>query len=359
MGKLKFIFFIFFCFFLSICYSLDYKEALYWQVEENGNVRCALCPRRCVIGKGDRGFCGVRINREGKLYTLAYNNPVAIAVDPIEKKPFFHVLPGTGAFSLAIAGCNMRCLFCQNWHISQAKPDETINYTLSSADIVRMAKKYNCPSVVFTYTEPTVFYEYMLETAKLAKQEGLLVGMHSCGYINEEPLGELLMYMDFINVDLKSFSPDFYREMSNGADLNSVLITLKKIKEANVHLEITNLVIPTKNDSAQEVKKLCLWIRDNLGIDTPVHFSRFFPHYRLNNLPPTPVSTLKDIYNIAKQVGLRFVYIGNVPGIEEESTYCPKCNNLLIKRVGYSILENNIRDGKCKFCGEAIPGIWE
>jgi len=335
------------------------KEALYWEKSKGNVVNCLLCPRRCIIPEGQRGYCQVRVNKGGKLFTLGYNNPVAVVVDPIEKKPFFHILPKSGAFSIAIAGCNLRCIFCQNWHISQSRPDETINYNLRPQDIVALAKKYNCPSVVFTYTEPTIFYEYMSDVAKLAKKEGLFVGMHSCGYINPEPLGELLKYMDFVNVDLKSFSEDFYNELCLGAHLEPVLNTLKMVKEAGVHLEITNLVIPTKNDSPQKIREMCEWIRDNLGLDVPVHFSRFYPQYKLKNLPPTPIQTLRKAYEIAKEVGLKYVYIGNVPGIEEESTFCPQCGNILIRRVGYSILENNVVKGRCKFCGEEIYGIWE
>ncbi len=342
----------------GVCFSQG-KEALYWQKLEDKNVQCLLCPRKCIIFPSRRGYCGVRINRNGKLFTLGYNNPVAIAIDPIEKKPFFHVLPGTGALSIAVAGCNLRCVFCQNWNISQKKPDETINYHATPSDIIALAKKYNVPSVVFTYTEPTVFYEYMLDIAKLAKKEGLHVGMHTCGYINPRPLKSLLKYMDFVNVDLKGFSEEFYNKLGNGASLQPVLKTIKTIKEAGVHLEITTLIIPTKNDSEKEIRMMCEWIRDNLGDDVPLHFSRFFPQFKLRNIPPTPIATLKRAYRIAKEVGLKYVYIGNVPGIEEESTFCPHCGRVLVRRSGYTILENNIVDGKCKFCKEKIEGVWK
>jgi len=335
------------------------KKALFWEERSNGSVQCLLCPRKCLILPGHRGFCRVRINKGGILYTLAYNNPVAVAVDPIEKKPFFHVLPGSKALSIAFSGCNMRCIFCQNWHISQRAPDETKNYYLTSKDLIKLAKKYNCPSIVFTYTEPTISYEYMLETAKLAKEEGLFVGMHTCGYINKKPLEELLKYMDFVNVDLKAFSEEFYNKIGYGAHLSPILETLKTIKKAGVHLEITNLIIPTLNDSPHLIKKMCIWIKENLGDDVPLHFTRFYPMFKLKNLPPTPITTLKNAYQIAKKVGLKYVYIGNVPGIKEESTYCSKCGKIIIHRVGYSILENNItKEGRCKFCGEKIEGIW-
>ena len=355
------LFYVLYLFILSgVCHSQNVsKEALFWDKLEDNTVQCRLCPRRCVIPQGMRGYCGVRVNRNGKLFTLAYNNPVAVAIDPIEKKPFFHVLPGTGALSIAVAGCNLRCIFCQNWNVSQKRPDETINYNITPQGIVDLAKKYEVPSIVFTYTEPTVFYEYMLDIAKLAKKSGLHVGMHTCGYINPEPLRKLLKYMDFVDVDLKSFSDKFYQELGNGAHLAPILKTLKTIKESGTHLEITTLVIPGKNDSEKEIHAMCEWIRDNLGADTVLSFSRFFPQFKLKNIPPTPIETLKKAYSIAKTVGLKYVYIGNVPGIKEESTFCPHCGKVLIKRFGYSILENNIVGGRCKFCGTKIEGVWK
>jgi pyruvate formate lyase activating enzyme len=301
----------------------------------------------------------VRINKDGALYTLGYGNPVAIHIDPIEKKPFFHVLPGHNAFSLAVAGCNMRCLFCQNWQISQSKPDETDNYNLSPEDIVNQSLKSECPFIVYTYTEPTVFYEYMLDISKLAKQKGLRNGMHTCGYINPEPLKELLKYMDAVNVDLKSFNPEFYRKMGAMAELEPVLATIKTIKQEGVWLELTNLIIPGENDSPEEIKKMCIWIKENLGTEVPLHFSRFTPQFQLANLPPTPLSKLEEACQIAKDIGLKYVYIGNVPGHPGEDTYCPNCKKILIDRIGYEILENNIKAGKCKFCGYKIAGIWE
>lgn len=343
---------------IAVCGQPKQHPARYWEAQSKGQVQCLLCPRQCVIPEGRRGFCGVRVNRGGELFTLGYNNPVAIAIDPIEKKPFFHVLPGTPALSIAVAGCNMRCLFCQNWHISQKRPDEVISYNATPEDIVALAEKYHLPSVVFTYTEPTVFYEYMLAIAKIAHQRGIRTGMHSCGYINPEPLKELLTYLDFVNIDLKSFDDDFYRELARGAALEPVLEALKMVKKSGVHLEITTLIIPGKNDSPGQVRKLCEWIRDNLGSDTPLHLSRFTPQFQLKNLPPTPVATLREAYRIARESGLKYVYIGNVIGIEEESTFCPRCGQMIIKRKGYDIIENHIRSGRCAFCGQVIEGIW-
>ncbi|MFA5255376.1 MAG: AmmeMemoRadiSam system radical SAM enzyme, partial [Candidatus Omnitrophota bacterium] len=268
------------------------------------------------------------------------------------------VLPGTNAFSIAVAGCNMRCLFCQNWQISQAKPDEVTAYDMPPEIVVSEAIKNNCSFIVYTYTEPTVFYEYMLDISKLARLKGLKNGMHTCGYINPEPLKELLKYMDAVNVDLKGFNEKFYQKMGAFASLEPVLNTLKTVKSEGVWLEITNLIIPGLNDDPKEIKAMCEWIRENLGPDTPIHFSRFMPSFKLQNLPPTPVSKLEEAYKIAKDAGLNHVYIGNVPGHAGENTYCPQCKKLIIGRIGYHITENNIKDGRCGFCGKKISGIW-
>ncbi len=334
------------------------RVASYWERVRDNIVRCALCPRRCVLDVGQRGVCTVRINKDGMLYTLGYGNPIAIHVDPIEKKPFFHVLPGTTAFSIAVAGCNMRCLFCQNWQISQARPDETANYDMSPEDIVSAAIKSTSKFIVYTYTEPTVFYEYMLDISKLARANGLKNGMHTCGYINPEPLKELLKYMDAVNVDIKGFNEDFYRKMGMMAELKPVLETIKTIRKEGVWLELTNLVIPGQNDDPGQIREMCVWIKENLGDDVPLHFSRFMPSFRLQNLPPTPIQKLEEAYGIAKDVGLKYVYIGNVPGHPQENTYCPNCKRLIVGRHGYRITEDNTREGKCKFCGYAIAGIW-
>ena len=333
--------------------------ASFWHKIKDTIVQCDLCPRRCVLSDGRRGICTARINKGGTLYTLAYGNPVTLQVDPIEKKPFFHVVPGEVAFSLAVAGCNMRCLFCQNWQISQSRPDETEHYNLSPEEVVGLAIKSKCRFIAYTYTEPTIFYEYMLDIAKVAKQRGLRNTMHSCGYVNHEPLIGLLKYMDAVNVDLKGFSNAFYNKMGLMAELQPVLETLKTIKAQGVWLEITNLVIPGENDSPELIRKMCIWIKENLGDDVPLHFSRFVPLFKLANLPPTPVEKLQEAYRIAKDVGLKYVYIGNVPGNPQENTYCPNCNKLLVSRTGYMINEVNIKDDHCKFCGYKISGIWE
>jgi pyruvate formate lyase activating enzyme len=338
--------------------ALPGHPARFWERRADRVVQCQLCPRQCVLPPGRRGVCLVRINAGGDLRTLGYGNPVALHMDPIEKKPFFHVTPGAQVFSLAVAGCNMRCRFCQNWQISQVAPDEVAAQTLSPEQVVAWAVARGSRFIVYTYTEPTVFYEYMLDIARLARARGLRNGMHSCGYIRPEPLRDLLPYMDAINIDLKGFNPDFYRKMGALAELEPVLECLRTIHAAGVWLEITNLVIPGANDDPGEIRRMCEWIRSNLGPDVPLHFSRFSPAFRLRNLPPTPLETLTRAREIALAAGLRFVYIGNVPGNPAENTTCPGCGKVIIRRVGYRPEEVHLRDGACAFCGHAVPGRW-
>lgn len=296
------------------------------------------------------------MNKGGVLYSLVYGKPCAVAVDPIEKKPFFHFLPATTAFSIATAGCVLGCKFCQNWQISQAKPEETDNYNLPPDEVVRQAMFYNCRTIAYTYTEPTVFYEYMYDTAQIAKKFNIKNTMHTCGYINEKPLRKLSKYMDAAAVDLKAFTEDFYSRICGGR-LKPVLNSLVVLKDEGVWLEITNLVIPTLNDDMKKIKEMCQWIIKNLGPDVPLHFSRFFPHYKLKELPPTPLETLRDARNAAMGTGLKYVYIGNIRS-EAENTCCPECKKLLIERIGYFVKQNNISKGKCRFCGTNIAGIW-
>ncbi len=333
------------------------KLAYHFIAVDKGRIQCQLCPRQCLVPEGRRGFCGVRENRGGKYYSLVYGNPCAVHVDPIEKKPFYHLLPASTSFSIATAGCNLRCKFCQNWEISQARPEDTYNLDVSPEKVVAMAKKVGARSIAYTYVEPTIFFEYMIDTARLAKKEGILNVYHSNGFINPEPLKELAKFLDAANIDLKGYTEEFYSSMSQGR-LAPVLQTLKLLRELGVHLEITHLVIPTQNDDAEGVRKMCAWIKGDLGAATPVHFSRFYPLYKLRNLPPTPVSTLEKNRKIAMEAGLEYVYIGNVPGHEGERTYCPKCQKLLIGRQGYTISAVHLNKGKCQFCGKTIPGIW-
>lgn len=336
------------------------KEALYYtQLDSKKNtVACSLCPRRCVIEEGEKGFCRARKNIKGRLYSLGYAAPCAVHIDPIEKKPFFNVLPKTLSFSIASAGCNLRCRYCQNWQISQVSPEDTMNDDLPPERVVEMAAKNGCKSIAYTYTEPTNFYEYMLDTAKIAKKKHILNVVHSNGFINPEPLKELCKYLDAVNIDLKGFNPLFYRKYCE-AELNPVLESLKILKKSGVWVEITNLVIGGHNDEPEMIEKMCAWIKTELGNDVPVHFSRFFPMYKMRNIAPTPVSVLEKAKEIAQKIGLKYVYIGNVPGNIGENTYCPACKKTIIKRVGYNILEVNMKKGRCRFCGERIDGIWE
>ncbi len=337
---------------------IDAKKAMHYSRLSNHRVQCTLCPRSCVVLSGQRGFCRVRENREGEYYTLVHSNPCAVHIDPIEKKPLFHFFPGTAALSIATAGCNFTCRNCQNHDISQARPDDTVNVKLTPEDVAELALKYETPTIAYTYTEPTVFYEYMLQTARIARRKGVRSIYHSNGYISKEALSELAQHLDGANVDLKGFSDSFYREITGGT-LDPVLESLKILKKNNVWLEITNLVIPTKNDSDAMIMDLCNWVSTELGKETPVHFSRFYPQYKLQNLPPTPVETLKKAADIAHASGLYYVYIGNVPGISEENTDCPGCGKRIIGRTGYHVDSYELDAGCCRFCGTEIAGRWQ
>ncbi|MBN2543174.1 AmmeMemoRadiSam system radical SAM enzyme [bacterium] len=338
--------------------DLSLEEAIWYKKLEGGDVQCVLCPRRCIIPEGMRGHCKARVNIDGKLRAITYGKPVAVHVDPIEKKPLFHFLPTTAAFSLAPVGCNLNCNFCQNWTISQTYPEEENHYNLPPEGIVKNALETGCKTIAYTYTEPTVHYKYMYDACKLAHENGLKNVFVTCGYINEEPLRELCKYMDGAAITLKGYSPGFYEDYCN-ATLEPVLRTLKIMLEEGLWVEIINLVIPDANDDMDDIREMCIWIRDSLGSDIPLHFTRFHPDYQLRDRPPTPLETLENAYRIAKEVGLKHVYLGNVRGKEGESTFCPNCGKLLIKRVGYMISDMNIENGKCKFCGEKIAGVWE
>ena len=333
------------------------KLSPYFTPLEGGEIQCELCPHRCRVAKGKRGICRVRENREGKYYSLVYGNPCAVHLDPIEKKPFHHVLPGTTSFSLATAGCNFQCKFCQNWEISQAAPEDIYNYEVPPDLMVKRAKEIGARSMAYTYVEPTIFYEYMFDICQLTKKAGLLNVTHSNGFINPEPLKNLCKVLDAANIDLKGFTESFYRELCGG-ELAPVLETLKTLKKEKVHLEITNLIIPTKNDEISVLKEMCLWMKRELGPDTPIHFSRFYPLYKLKTLPPTPVSTLEKAREVALSAGLEYVYVGNIPGHAGENTFCPKCKKMIIQRTGYMVGEINLKEGRCRYCGKPIPGIW-
>lgn len=319
-------------------------------------IQCELCPTECILENYQIGGCRTRMNKEGVLYSLVYGKPCAVNVDPIEKKPFYHFLPATTAYSIATAGCVLGCKFCQNWQISQANPEDTDNHDLAPADVVRQALFYSCRSITYTYTEPTVFYEYMYDTAAIARRYGIRNTMHSCGYINEKPLRDIAKLLDAADIDLKAFTEDFYARVCGGR-LRPVLNALEVLREEGVWLEITNLVIPTLNDDPKLIKEMCGWIVKNLGPDVPIHFSRFFPNYKLKDLPPTPLETLKETHAIARQAGLRYVYIGNLRS-EGENTYCHRCKRLLIERIGYVVKMNELTGNMCRYCGARIPGVW-
>jgi pyruvate formate lyase activating enzyme len=357
---IAFLFSLFFsCTFLPNLYSLEQlKEALFYQKLDAKAVQCQLCPRRCVIPDGKRGYCGARENRGGSLYTLVYAKPVALHIDPIEKKPLFHFLPASLAYSVATAGCNLKCKFCQNWEISQSRPEEVEYRCLEPVELVRMVEGSGAPTIAYTYSEPTIFYEYMLETARLARKEGIKNIMHSNGYINAAPLRKLAKYLDAANIDLKGFSDEYYAKLTQGS-LEPVLNSLKVLKEEGVHIEITTLLLPGFNDDEATLRKMCLWIKDNLGADTPLHFSRFFPMYKLISLNPTPVESLERSRSIAIDCGLNYVYIGNISPNPAENTYCPACKKIVIERRGYFIVQNNLKEGRCKSCGKKIAGIWD
>lgn len=334
------------------------KEAMFYDKMAENEIRCKLCPKECEIGDRERGWCGVRENREGIYYTLVYGNPCAVRPDPIEKKPFFHFLPGTQSFSIATAGCNLNCKFCQNWEISQSRPEETRNFQLPPADIVAKAKETSCRSIAYTYSEPTIFYEYMLDTAKLGQENDIKSVVVSAGYINPEPLKLLCEHVDAVKIDLKSLRDDFYGDICSG-ELQPVLDSLKILRDAGVWCEIVYLVVTSLNDSERELKDTAQWVYDNLGPDVPLHFSRFYPIYQLSNLSPTEPERLKTARDMAMDIGLNYVYIGNVAGDPGENTYCPKCGKKLITRERYFIRRNDLVNGKCKWCGEGIPGVWD
>jgi len=333
------------------------KEAMFYKKLEGKKVACQLCPRYCIIDKGKRGFCRNRENQEGKLYSIVYDKPCSIGKEPIEKAPFYHLLPGRERITLATVGCNQRCKYCQNWEISQSSLEDQRFYDAPPEKIIQLAKDNNVPIICFTYTEPVTFYEYMYDIAKLARIKGIKTCVVSGGFINPEPLKELCKVVDAIKIDLKGFDEKFYENVC-GSHLQPVLDACKIVKESGIHLVIVNLVVPTLNDDTAKIHQMCIWIKENLGDDVPLHFTRFGPAYKLTNLPPTPITALENAIKVAHAVGLKYVYIGNVPGHDADNTYCPKCHKLLIKRQGYTVAENNIKNGKCRFCSEKIPGIW-
>ncbi len=321
-------------------------------------VQCELCPRGCVLDEGQKGNCRARTNKDGKIITLVYGKPCAVHVDPIEKKPLYHFLPASKAFSIGTAGCNLHCKNCQNWEISQSEPEKTNNIDLPPLEAVSRAAGSGCRSIAYTYNDPVVFYEYMCDIARIARPRGIKSVAITAAYINPGPLAELCSTVDAIKVDFKGITEEFYNKVCFGR-LQPVLDSLKLIKNSGCWLELVNLIVPTLNDGADDISRLIDWVLDNLGSDVPLHFSRFWPQYQLRELPPTPEGTLDSAWRTAKNKGVKYAYVGNIARHDGNNTYCPKCGKLLIKRAGYDVMENNITGGDCKYCGQKIPGIWE
>jgi pyruvate formate lyase activating enzyme len=334
-----------------------YKRIAMFQEETARGIMCRICPNECVLKEGELSKCNNRVVHNSKLYTMAFGNPCTVNLDPVEKKPLYHFLPGSKAYSIATAGCNLVCLNCQNWTISQASPDKTRNYDLMPEKVVEECTKNSCRSIAYTYSEPVTFYEYVFETATLAKNVGVKNIFKSNGYINSEPLKKLCSVIDAANIDLKAFSESSYLKLTGGK-LQPVLDTLKVFKDMGVWLEITNLIIPDWTDNPYDIRNMCKWLSDNGFKYTPLHFSRFYPMHKLEQLPPTPVEILNDAYRIATEEGLKYVYTGNAPGNEISNTKCPSCNSTIVVRQGYRIATNNITGGKCNKCGSKIEGVW-
>jgi len=331
-------------------------EAYHYIVTDRG-VKCTNCPNGCTLKREETSKCRSRTNVGDKLYSIAYGNPCAVHIDPIEKKPFLHFLPSSKAYSIAAAGCNFACLNCQNWEISQKSPKETQNYDLMPERVVEECIKNSCESIAYTYSEPTTFYEYVHDTARIARSEGIKNVYKSNGYINEKPLRQLCKYLDAANIDLKGFSDSTYQKLNSGR-LAPVLRSLQVLKEEGVWLEITNLVIPAWTDDLTLIRNMCEWLVKNKLDSCPLHFSRFSPLYKLIHLPSTPASILKQARAIALASGMKYVYIGNIPGTDMENTICPRCKKTIVERIGFRVIENRVKKGKCSYCGYLIAGVW-
>jgi len=337
--------------------SESLHEARWWDIDASGKVHCYLCPRHCHIGDGQAGFCFIRVNQGGKLYSLGYASPAAIQIDPIEKKPLNHFLPGTKVLSLGTAGCNMGCFFCQNWDISKSRSDQVHSMHLEPAQVVELAIHHGYPSIAFTYNEPTIWAEYVIDICGVAHQRGLKTVMVTNGYITREAFHDVYDHIDAANVDLKAFTENFYGKVTL-THLEPVLETLLRLKnETHVWFELTNLMIPTLNDDETETRKLADWILANLGPDVPLHFTAFHPDFKLRDKPRTPPETLHRARKIALDAGLHYVYEGNIFS-DAANTSCPQCGELLVKRSWHNVLQNRIVNGACPKCGHRIPGNW-
>jgi len=325
------------------------KEAMLWKPLAGDKVQCNLCAHQCIIAEGKKGICRVRENQGGKLYTLIYNSVSSINVDPIEKKPLFHFYPGSMALSLGTVSCNFRCKHCQNYGIAFANVGEVPTQETTPEKSIELAKQYGCQGISWTYNEPTIWFEYTYDSAKLAKKAGLYTVYVTNGFMSTSALNKIAPYLDAANVDVKAFNPEHYKRI-NGAKLEPVLRTCERMKKKKIHLEITYLVIPGHNDSPEELRRFAEWVA-GVGTDIPVHFSRFYPCHQMTDVPPTPVKTLEEAHKLAKECGIEYVYIGNVLGHKYESTFCPKCSEILIERYGYSVVNRLGADNKCPKCG--------
>jgi pyruvate formate lyase activating enzyme len=332
-------------------------RAAWWDAMPDGRVTCRLCPRECRVADQERGYCGVRANEGGVYKTLVHSRVAAIHVDPVEKKPFFHVAPGSAAYSIATAGCNMQCRFCQNWELSQFRPEQVPSVEASPERLVAAARASGARFIAYTYSEPVIFLEYVRDVADAGNAAGIRSLVVSNGYIQEKPLREILGRVAAVKIDLKGFTEEYYRDVCD-AQLKPILATLEILKDSDVWFEIVVLIVPTLNDDEKSMRGLCEWIASHLGTEVPVHFTRFHPSYRLQNLPGTPLKTLERIHGYARESGLAFAYIGNVPGHPAENTICPGCGRTLVQRSAYTVLENSIKDGRCSGCGRPIPGLW-
>lgn len=340
--------------------DLDWRfvaEARFYEKLPGKQVRCKLCPRECVVSDGARGYCGVRENRGGTYYTLVHSRVAAAHVDPVEKKPFFHFRPGSLAFSVATGGCNVNCKFCQNWELSQARPEQLRAIYLPPRELAATARENRCPLLAYTYNEPIVFSEYVVDAAEAGHALGIQSVVVSNGFIQQEPLKRLCAAVDAIKIDVKAFSERYYREVVRG-ELKPVLDTVTAIRKHGRWLELVYLVVPTLNDGDPEFRALARWVKAELGADVPLHFSRFHPLYLLKHLPPTPVETLERAKAICDAEGLHYVYIGNVPGHAGQNTSCPKCRRAVVERVGFTVAQMRLRKGKCGYCGQALAGVW-
>ena len=337
--------------------TIPMREASFYKKVKNNDVRCVLCPHNCQIKPDKRGLCGVRENRDGKLYSLVYGKIIAEHVDPIEKKPIFHILPGSSSYSIGTVGCNLSCRNCQNWEISQGyKTSEISGRDTTPEEIVRNALKMGCKSIAYTYTEPTIFYEFAYDCSVIAHSKGINNIFVTNGYTNSEPLEKIATFLDACNVDLKSFREETYKKICGGK-LEPVKNSIKLMKKLGIWIEVTTLVIPTVNDSSEELADIANFIKE-LGEETPWHISAFYPNYLMTDTPPTPVSTLTKAREIGIDKGLKYVYTGNIPGDEGENTYCYNCKHLLIERYGFSVIKNNIKNNKCPSCNAKIDGIF-